>query len=285
MKRALAVASFLAAIILSSAGTASAADWGDITYMDAFGGPGIYTVATDGIGASNVVGDGYRPVWSPDGSGIAFASGGDYLRRVEWVDGDGTDRRTLISPSEMPSGWFVTRLSWSPNGSRLLLSVLATDDTSRGRLCIATSDGSSVELLALNAFAGDWADTGKIVAQRGRDLIRMNSSGGNVHTVPGTGDDPDSPSWSPGGARIAYARDGDIFVIDADGTDRQRLTDSGLAGWAPAWSPTGDRIVWAKEQRSGGAGYADLWIMRANGSHATRLTSTANVDEFSPDWR
>lgn len=59
------------------------------------------------------------------------------------------------------------------------------------------------------------------------------------------------PEWSPDGTQIAYARCGraelsncDLFVMDADGSNRTRLTNTPDAQetW-PAWSPDGAKIL------------------------------------------
>src|SRR5687768_6097251 len=55
------------------------------------------------------------------------------------------------------------------------------------------------------------------------------------------------PTWSPDGKRVAFTRYGQIFVIDANGTNERRLTrrQPGLHWPAsfPAWSRDGTRIA------------------------------------------
>ena len=54
-----------------------------------------------------------------------------------------------------------------------------------------------------------------------------------------------APAWSPDGRKIAFSRDGNgshdkIYVINANGSGQQRLTQSGR--W-PLWSPDGRKIA------------------------------------------
>ena len=62
--------------------------------------------------------------------------------------------------------------------------------------------------------------------------------------------DEELPVFSPDGRRIAFNTncrrvDGDIVLIDADGTDRQVIADPG-DDWAPTWSPDGASIAFVR---------------------------------------
>ncbi len=50
----------------------------------------------------------------------------------------------------------------------------------------------------------------------------------------------ESPAWSPDGTRIAFVAEGEITVINADGTGR---SGTGRFGSEPSWSPDGSRIA------------------------------------------
>ena len=56
-----------------------------------------------------------------------------------------------------------------------------------------------------------------------------------------------SPSWSPDGGRIAFdsLRDGngEIYVMNADGSGQTRLTDDPGFDGSASWSPDGSRIA------------------------------------------
>ena len=129
-----------------------------------------------------------------------------------------------------------------------------------------------------------------------RDVIVLDSSGMNKRVL-ATGPRffGSRPSWSPGGARLAFARSSDskqersdIFVVDAVGGNAHRLTQTGRA-FAPVWSPDGRTIVFA--QRAPGARYpatSSLWAMTSDGSNRRQLLEPkpGRADapsSFSPD--
>ena len=94
-----------------------------------------------------------------------------------------------------------------------------------------------------------------------------------------------------GQAQIAFTfeRDGnrEIYVMDADGGNPRRLTNSRLVDRAPSWSPDGRHIVFAGNGRPGdwGArgGDLEIYLMDANGSNPRRLTNNLRQDT-NPAW-
>ncbi len=104
-----------------------------------------------------------------------------------------------------------------------------------------------------------------------------------------------TPSWSPDGARIAFASDrtGDleIYVMPADGSGMPvRLTDNAGDDFSPSWSPDNSRLVFVRSPagsvslsplRLPTAG--DVYSMRSDGSDEQRLTNHPAPDLF-PVW-
>ena len=107
-----------------------------------------------------------------------------------------------------------------------------------------------------------------------------------------------APSWSPDGERIVFssARDGnrdgnqenyEIYVMDADGNNQQRLTDNDFFDTAPSWSPDGKRIAFMSQRDGhfigeGGLSY-EIYVMDADGKNTRRLTNNRKSDS-SPSW-
>lgn len=95
------------------------------------------------------------------------------------------------------------------------------------------------------------------------------------------------PASSPDGRRIAFQRNGQIFVIDATGRNERRLTirRPGLHWPAsrPAWSPDGRRIAFS--------GTRDLFTVTVASGRLTPLTQSVEswrgnvTPAYSPDGR
>jgi hypothetical protein len=78
----------------------------------------------------------------------------------------------------------------------------------------------------------------------------------------------------PAAQRDRYDKDassfGDIYLMNADGSNVRRLTDAPGYDGGPFFSPDGQRIVWRHFDESGVI--ADVWTMKLDGSDKQRVT-------------
>ena len=100
-----------------------------------------------------------------------------------------------------------------------------------------------------------------------------------------------SPSWSPDSNQIAFSSDRDwvldkggwptneIYVMDADGGNTQRLTENGVYDLFPSWSPDSNRIVFVSDRN----GNAEIYVMDADGGNPQNLTNNPQPDS-DPAW-
>jgi dipeptidyl aminopeptidase/acylaminoacyl peptidase len=79
----------------------------------------------------------------------------------------------------------------------------------------------------------------------------------------------------------------EVYVMNSDGTGVTQLTNSPGSERQPAWSPDGQKIVFSSERDGIFAGpmapAPKIYVMNADGSGQTRLTSGTTVD-VSPSW-
>ena len=63
---------------------------------------------------------------------------------------------------------------------------------------------------------------------------------------------------------------GDIYIMNADGSDQRRLTSAPGYDGGPFFSPDGQRIIWRRFDKTGAI--ADVYTMKVDGSDERRLT-------------
>ena len=97
-------------------------------------------------------------------------------------------------------------------------------------------------------------------------------------------DESRSPAWSPDGKRIAFNRDLDIYIMNADGSNKTRVTRSfpepcGPAEY-PAWSPDGQRIAFESS--------SSICVINADGTGEVvalaRTREERNSHDSHPSW-
>jgi len=130
--------------------------------------------------------------------------------------------------------------------------------------------------------------TGTIIYERdagsGPQLYRMLPDGSGSARLPtGLANDIHG-TWGPGAAMVAFSDwpVGNVFTMNADGSNRVQLTTWGGADYTPQISPTGLRITWAREV-GGGASGLEIHSMNIDGSDVVRLTNNGTRDDY-PRW-
>lgn len=218
-----------------------------------------------------------NPFWSLDGDRIVFLSfdADSGNTDIQVMNADGSEKKQLTS--NISADIFFSN-PWSPDGQKLLF---ISDRSGAYDLWSMNPDGSGKNQLTTGANIVPW-----------------------LHGPAGYG----GAAWSPQGDRIAYTscwyeneeirdtttdgqgnglesanfskirREADIWVMNSDGGEKQRLTTSGSAR-QPAWRPHGDEIVYLFFRLEGN----EIRIMQDDGSEERCLTSVGeNVGTF--DW-
>ncbi len=137
------------------------------------------------------------------------------------------------------------------------------------------------------AFPGQ---NGKIAFQSNRNgpvEIYTTTPGGTAERVTLSNGSSD-PAYSPDGSRVAFvgsgARGYDIFAMNADGSGRKQLTNTGAADLQPAWSPDGKKIAFVSNTLAfNGQTDNEIWVMNADGTNPGPITNNS-YDDILPAW-
>ena len=97
------------------------------------------------------------------------------------------------------------------------------------------------------------------------------------------------PKWSPDGRRISFisSRGGnfDLWMMNADGTNVERLTDHPAADYDPIWAPDGQSLIFSSERDSRGDLYR-LWLKDRRIDRLTHhFVGRAIMPSVSPDGK
>ena len=197
------------------------------------------------------------PMFSPDGSKIAFLRRDDKKRRQLWlIPTTGGEARRLC---EMERG--VSSFGWSPDSSRLVVVADVDPDAESDDEDDDTPSVRVARRIRYRADGGGWR------GDAFHQLFVVDATSGEARQLTSGEGDHWSPAWSPDGSRLAYVSDAvegrdirpvcGVYVIPADGGgEAVRWSDGLTTAERPVWSPDGSRLaVIASEDPE-----ADTWV-------------------------
>lgn len=192
------------------------------------------------------------PVWSADGRELAFVS---EVNRYQGMN-------LMVMNPDILTLRFVTT---DPH-----------DETAP----VWSPAGGGAQRLAYESFNGwDWDihiravyDENIVLAQAGQPLLQ------------GRADDR-KPQWSPDGAQLAFISNrgnlsNDLYLVNANGRDLRRLTDSMIVTNDFVWSPDGTHIAFVSRKDRN----QEIYIVNIVTGNLTNLTNDPRSDDFAPDW-
>ena len=94
-----------------------------------------------------------------------------------------------------------------------------------------------------------------------RQLFTMSLRGTGTPPVQVTASEKpvSDPQWSPDGRRLAFVRDDEIWIVEADGSRLTRVVAKPGGGREPRWSPDGHRLAFISRRR----GWSQVWLIDA----------------------
>lgn len=134
---------------------------------------------------------------------------------------------------------------FSPHGGRLLFEG-RPNTAARSDLYVVDVSGANLRRLTYGgASEPAWSSTGRIAFVRDGQIY-VRSGRGPVRRLTGHGT---SPSWSPSGRSIAFIRNRDVYVMRGDGRGVRRLTRHHVAAESGVvFSPSGNRLAFGAIQ-------------------------------------
>jgi len=222
----------------------------------------------------------------PPGS-IVFSSQRDGNKEIYLMNADGTDPRRVTSNT---ADDYYPDLS--PNGKQV---VFTSKRTGNAEILVADLAGGNVRNLSNHTGDDDWArwspNAQEVVFHSNRDgnyeLYLVKADGTGLRRLTSYSGVDQWPDWSPDGKRIAFRRDMDVYVLDVDSGNLERLTNlPATLDQMAVWSPNGKRLAFMSFRD----GYCSVFTMNADGSDPVNLTPKATADAANtwcsraPSW-
>lgn len=272
--------------------------------------PALFRMNGDGSDEREVdtgdTGGYYDVAYSPDQANIAF------IRTVTYANDAGEEVTTpelFIGPADNPTtaqqitrfgGELMASPAWSPDGLQL---VVVSNFDGDEELWLVNRDGANVVQLTINEAVDrqpTWSPDGSTIVYVSDQASAVESNLFELYAVSPLDEDGStirqltdadgssySPSWSPDGRVIVFASnrtgDGDIYLIDGDGTNARLMTpgDDGAEDRIPAFTPDGENIIFASN-RGDEDDRSQLYITDLTATTVERLAyGGADITAFS----
>jgi len=160
------------------------------------------------------------------------------------------------------------------------------DGSHQYRLTSAKVDSSSPAKLFFQ-IEPHWSPDGKQIAfVSGRDghghVYVMNADGTDTRRITNTAQDDSHPTWSADGRWLAFSREGALFRQPVSGGPARRLLKNALGNAADPAYSPDGKHV-AYDYRRPGFSIREVYVMNADGSGARKLTNLRWVSGY-PAW-
>ncbi len=214
----------------------------------------IYVMDADGSNVTQVTtgpDPDSAPSWSPDGTKIAFHSLRNANYDVYVVNANGTGETRLTTDSA-----FDWEPDWSPDGTKIAFA--STRAGTNDDIYVMNANGTSQTRITQHPATDTspaWSPDGNRIAYQSNrsgnmDIYTMAADGSGRTQVTSDPNGEGGATWSPDGTQIAFYNsivqgdgpeppvENDIYLVNADSTQRARVTTTPAHDTSPDWNPT-----------------------------------------------
>jgi TolB protein len=229
------------------------------------------------------------PNWSPDGSRLIYSSdvNSPNVSRIFMLDLENSNTEQLSTATQ---GWGDFNPKFSPDGSKI--AFLSERDGNR-EVYVMNSDGSDPINLTNNAERWDgndidWTPDGKSILYSSSDFGSTNSeiylvdlqTKKKIQLTKNPASDY-AACVSPNGKRIAFVsnRDGnnEIYVMEINGDNIERITYSWSIEEGVDWSPDGESLLFQSDRDDISF---ELYTIHLKSKEINRITTSPNEDKM-----
>lgn len=230
-------------------------------------------------GVGVVIRDG-SPNWSPDGH-VVFSSEENGKANLVLTDRTGGHRTPLTFPPGNAGG-----AAYSPDGTQM---AFHSDRDGNLEIYVMNSNGVAARRLTNDPGidqAPAWSRDGRqIVFMSNRvnkkdfDIFRMDADGSNLERLTTSGSNW-FPQYAPDGSQLALQIGRDIYIMSLATRQPRRLTHEPLNGMYPTWSRDGERIAFMSWRN----GPSQIFTANADGSDPKAVVTMPSGDAIDPRW-
>jgi hypothetical protein len=233
------------------------------------------------------------PVWSPDGTRIAFVTDRSGNYDIAILSSIGVENIVEILTGEGRQQ--DTDPAWSPDGTRIAFS---SNRDGNDEIYLMNADGTNLIRLTNDpgsdtspTWSADASQIAFVSSRTGNEdifimtLADLEAEPVNISLSPTIDEDP---AWSPDGTRIAYTSNRDnnkeiyVFTVGQLPETAVNLTSHGGNDYEAAWSPDSSRLIFTSQRFTNNN---DIVLINADGTgEVSNLSGNDTTADEEAAW-